>query len=232
MKHLLIILLSLLLLSAFSQVYTTSSKRKSHSQSTETRPGLFISIGLDKDFINNPALNAWTASHFNTTIKPNIIGGSLELGFVGVKYNGGVQLTLSEPFSVAGFYWGRRILRINSFRTFINLHIGDFNAGNFNTFAPLNYTLSPSQIGKNMVLQYNNVYFALSLKNIFKTKISAKDAFLLNSVEIKFSYMPFKGDWEYGYYQSPNKYLISTRVTGIPSFPSYFISVIYCLGIM
>jgi hypothetical protein len=192
--------------------------------------GLSFTFVVEKDFINLSAFNAWTNTNYHTKINPNIFSYGLNFGLMFKKYEFGVLVTSGYPYNFASFFVGRSIIRKPYFRSFIDFHIGTFSFGDFRNMNPPNYTLQPSQVGKDLILSYGAFACGLSLKGVFFTT-HEKDGYFFNSFEIKSSYIPPKTDgWSYGYNEGRTYHGVS--VTGIPNLPSFCTSLIYNIGVL
>jgi hypothetical protein len=203
---------------------------------------LFLGVGAEQTFINNSAFNAWTQTYHDRTIKSRPMFNG-ELDVITKRFDSGLHVTDAYPFGVWGVYFGERLTRRSSpIASFLNFDLGGFY-GHYDNIPPLQ-TLTPDQMGQKMELHYSSFYIGLSSRNYFNNlhfRIgSKKKGVSINSgFFVMAGYVPFGGDWQYGYNTSDDdpsddgngSYFKSNRIKSIPIMSNFFVSTGLVIGI-
>jgi hypothetical protein len=198
---------------------------------------LILSIGIDKTFINNPGFDSWTRLNYNKT-ENYLMSGHIDISLIVKSYDFGMHASAPYPYGIISLYAGKRLTAADSkISSYLNFEVGDFGAV-YTDISPVNYTLTPSQQGKQLQLNYYNTYFGLASKNYLnglsfsrgkgKNHISFNSGFFLD-----LGYEPWNGDWEYGYYVGSGKYssFKGTKVYGVPQLNHLFLDAGLFFGI-
>ena len=180
---------------------------------------LYAYFGTSEAYMDNRTFDLWTATNFNLTER---YGSNFyfDLGGLYKGYDLGVTANLSPTFGNAGVYAGRRLTGKNSFiSSWLNLEMGGF-FGKFTNIAPVNYTLTPDQVGQHMELHYNSFYMGLKLKNYFNflqynIKIGRARIPINTGFFVGLNWQPGGRNWKYGYYTQDTVFN-SVKITTIP----------------
>ena len=197
---------------------------------------IFFSIGAEKMFMNNQAFDNWTELNYNKKIN-NVAALSLDMNIIIKSNDFGVGAGVGNGYVIGSFYWGRRLTGLHSsVSSFLNFTFGVL--GEYPGVAPVNYTPTPDQQGKQLQLQYFPTYFGLSSKNYlnklsFRTGKGKKAVSYNSGFYANFGYEPWGGDWQYGYYKGSGRYsqFISNKVYGIPGLNKVFFTTGIFFGI-
>lgn len=168
-----------------------------------------FSVGAQQNIMNNQAFDAWTMSNYNKKIRLNITPAG-DLAYFAKKYDGGAGLSGLNGFTFISFYGGRRLTPLHSaISSWLNLGIGGLVV-NRSDIAPVNYVLTPDEVGQKNRLQYTMTYLELSSRNYLnnlhfrfgkKKKTSFNAGFYVTA-----GYDPFNNGryWKYGYDDTNN----------------------------
>jgi hypothetical protein len=130
---------------------------------------LSVSLGAGVSYMPNHIFNTWAKQNYGKDYHYPVTGYA-EIGFAGKNYDFGLQIEPSSNELVQGsIYFGRRVTSVKSpITSYLNVELGwlDFES---NDIAPLNYTLSPDQVGQKMELMYSVAYVGISSRNYINT---------------------------------------------------------------
>jgi hypothetical protein len=190
-----------------------------NSQNFQTDSMFFFGMGLSKLSINRLAFDQWTRANYNLTESYNL-NTYIDLDYIGGRYDLGLNFNLGSAFSTDLVYLGVRLTSPRSkIASWLNFEVGEFQ-GVFTNIAPVNYTLTPDQVGQKLELHYKQGYIGLTSKNFLnflhfntrlgKTKVPFNSGFFVSA-----GYQPGHGTWRYGYYNSDTVF-VSNKVRTIP----------------
>jgi hypothetical protein len=223
-KFLTLALLLLLYKSTFAQLNTYNAP-----------DDLFmISVGPSKMFLNNNYFNRWTVNNYRL-IDEVSTGIDVDLAVTGKYYNAGLLLSYSAPVLMAKAYFGRRLTNpFSPVSSWLNIEIGEISA-KFTNIAPVNYTLTPDEMGQNLELHYNAGYIGLMSKNylnflhgnikIGRVKIPVNSGFYVSA-----GFTPFARNWHYGYYRDGDTVFTSRKVNSIPKLSKFYANTGFFVG--
>ncbi|MES2060728.1 MAG: hypothetical protein V4456_02325 [Bacteroidota bacterium] len=148
-----------------------------------------FSVGAGIPSIDNRAFDNWTQINYNKKYT-NRVSVNIDLGAVYKNYDAGISFTgSSADFRTYTFYAGRKITSAKSpLVSFLNFGVGGLIITN-RSLAPLNYVLSPDEIGKDMELNYSATYIGIYSKNYLnnlgfgigkRKRVSVKPGFYVN----------------------------------------------------
>lgn len=193
---------------------------------------MIFSGGVHELYTGNTAFNAWTISNYNKRIEAPF-GGNIDLMFINFKnYDIGGNFSWNNVYGFGGGYIGRRLTNPNaSIASWLNIDIGSFYANYKNQVPPVNYTLTPDQIGQQLELHYTATYIGLTSKNYLNKKsirIGKRwGAVFIPSVSFSVGYEPFRNSaWNYGYYYTQasdtSRQFKNTSIRNIPHLSKVF----------
>lgn len=192
-------------------------------------------MGINGTVISNPAFDAWTTANYNKT-EHNSIGLNLDFDLLFSKYSAGICGDLAFPYIVADLYFGRRITPAPVV-SYINFKIGAFR-GSYNDIAPANYVAPSASRGDQFQLQNGRFYLGLESKNYIsfpdsKNQVKRGKIRWSSGFFAQFGYMPWRSNWEYGYYTGSGRASVfhGTTVSGIPALSNSFIEAGIFVGI-
>jgi hypothetical protein len=200
-------------------------------------PQLMVSAGISQTGINPSAFNSWTLNNYN---KLEHVGAGFNLDMVVINnhYEYGFGAAITEPYATLSLYAGRRLTPENKIiGSYLNLVAGEFLAV-YNNIPLTGYTPPPAARGHQIELHYADPFAGLQSRNYFnflhfKTG-KGKNAVSFNpGCMFNLSYMPWGGNWQYGYYTGSGKSedFHGTRETGIPNLSKVFWGTGLFLGI-
>jgi len=204
-------------------------------------PKFIFDVGINNTSINNPAFTGWAAGNYNRNANAGI-SGLFDITIAG-KWDAGFHLSTANPFLVADIEFGKRLTsRHSPIASYINIDYGEFNAM-FNDLAPLNYTLTPDQQGKQMQLKSRNSYLGITSRN-YVNRLNffvgrGHNAVFVSGFYAKAGWMPFRKQWEYGYYEdtgsdadgTPTYDFNSVKIDNIPNINNFFFDAGVFIGI-
>jgi hypothetical protein len=182
---------------------------------------LIMNIGVDDFSISRQAFDKWTRMNFNRVENnnPNIFA---DFGCIFRAYDIGVSLSSNGVgFDLTQGYIGRRLTRPQSpVSSWLNLEFGGIS-GQFTNIRPVNYVLTPDQVGQKLQLRYASNYWGLTSKNYLNflhynapslkhKKISINSGFF-----VSVDYQPYSRQWHYGYYNQDTIFT-AVRIKTIP----------------
>jgi len=166
------------------------------------------SVGFRQLFMNDGQFDTWTETNYNKKI--NLYSAvALDLGYYTKKYDGGIDISGTNSTYFLDLYFGERLTsKASNISSYLNLFVGGFQFNSYD-IKPIDYTLTPDQVGKKLKLNYGMYYFGLSSKTYFNKlhtcigkhkKVSLNSGFYVNA-----GYDPFNDRiWEYGYEDNAN----------------------------
>ena len=176
---------------------------------------LIMNIGVDDFSISRQAFDRWTRMNFNLVENnnPNIFA---DFGGIFRAYDFGTSVSSNGVgFDLTQGYIGRRLTRPQSpVSSWLNLEFGGIS-GTFTNIRPVNYVLTPDQVGQKLQLRYLSNYWGLTSKNYLNflhynaPSLKHKKIAINSGFFVSVDYQPYRRQWSYGYY---NKDTIFTSV--------------------
>jgi len=189
---------------------------------------MVFSGGIHELYTGNTAFNAWTTANYNKRIT-SPFGGNIDLMFIDFKnYDLGGNYSWSSVYGFGGGYIGRRLTHPNAgIASWLNIDLGSFYANYKNQVPPVNYTLTPDQVGKQLELHYTSTYIGLTSKNYLIKKGKRWAAIFIPTVFFSVGYEPFRNSaWNYGYYYTQasdtSQQFKNTHIRSIPHLSKVF----------
>jgi hypothetical protein len=213
---------------AFAQRGNYNYKTARRSKS-DCLTGVVLSAGVNHIFSDKTNFDVWANNTNHKTILQSPIGYNMDMTFVEKQYDFGYHLQGNYPYGLITFFVGTNLCRRPHFRSFLNAEIGGFQA-QAKHLTPPNYTLTPTQQGKTMFLEYSTGCVGLSLKNMYISKPNNNNSSFVSTIDVQFGYMPWHGTWDYGY--QSGKHFYGTPVSGIPQLSNMCFSITYSIGIL
>ena len=182
---------------------------------------LVMNIGVDNFFISRQAFDKWTRVNFNLVENnnPNIF---FDFGGIFRAYDFGISATSNGiGFDLTQGYIGRRLTRPRSpVSSWLNLEFGGIY-GQFTNIRPVNYVLTPDQVGQKLQLRYSSNYWGLTSKNYlnflhYNAPFFGHKKIPINTgVFASVDYQPYHRQWKYGYYNQDTVFT-SVKIKTIP----------------
>lgn len=191
--------------------------------------GVSMSLGANHFITDKTNFDAWTNSTCHKIVPQLPVGFNLDMTFMGKYADGGFHLQYNSPFSLSTLFIGTNLIRTPHFRSFLNAEVGFFEAEAYHV-SPPNYVPTQAQQGKSLYLEYETGSVGLSLKNVFVSRPNEAGTSFISSIDVQFGYMPWRGQWEYGYYSG--KHFHGAPVSGIPPLSNMCFSITYSIGFL
>ncbi|SDD74632.1 hypothetical protein SAMN05216464_102445 [Mucilaginibacter pineti] len=203
-----------------------------------------FSLGAGIPVVDNSAFDRWTQLNYNKKYNNNV-SGNADIGVVYKKFNAGIRVAAgSGDFVTYSFYAGRKLTADQSpLVSFLNFEVGGQSVVS-KTLAPVNYELSPDELGKDMQLNYNATFIGLYSKNYLshlginigkKKRVAITPGFYIG-----LEYRVGGGTWKYGYlqdngsdtyyyedgssYTTTNTKFVGNKVYDVPKLANKFMS--------
>jgi hypothetical protein len=196
--------------------------------------GISMSLGASHYFCDNTGFNAWANNVYHKSILQNPLGAALDITFVENRYDVGFRFIGNQPCGIMTFFAGTNLCRKPHFRSFLNAEVGVYEVEVHHTVPP-NYVPTFAQQINDSYLRYQTGCVGLSLKNMFVSHPNKNGTSFISSIDVQFDYMPFKGEWEYGYLYKTgthSSHFNGNPVSGIPAPSNMYFSVTYSIGFL
>ena len=168
-----------------------------------------FSLGPQQNIMNNPGFDVWARANYNKRISLNISPAG-DLAYFGKKYDAGLNVSGLNGFAFFSFYAGRRLTSLHSrISSWLNFGVGGFSLHR-SDIAPVNYILTPDEVGEKMRLQYNTTFFELTSRNYLNNlhwRIGRNKKTSLNAgfyVTAGYDPLRYNRTWKYGYDDEAN----------------------------
>jgi hypothetical protein len=196
---------------------------------------MVLSGGVQELFTANTAFNGWSAANYNKHFSAPFTG-NVNLAFINFKnYEIGGNLSWNSLYGFGGGYLGRSLTSSRSgITSWLDIDIGYFYANYGNQVLPLNYTLTPDQVGKQLELHYTSTYIGITSKNYFNKQairvgVKRLGATFIPALHFSVGYEPFNNTgYQYGYYYTrasdTSKQFRGVPIRNIPHLSKLFFS--------
>jgi hypothetical protein len=182
----------------------------------DLKPGetIYFNMGYDHTFINGNAFDAWTRANFNLTEKYRD-GAFFDLGSFINRFDAGLDAEFGNRVSTVNVYFGRELTSRNStISSWLNIGIGAYYY-ELKNIAPVNYMLTPDEIGQKLELHYTATTLSLTSKNYLKifrikSKVQKKNGYINSGFFVSAGYQFNTPKWQYGYYNTDTVFTART----------------------
>lgn len=192
------------------------------------RYAILVDFRVNKMSVNNKKFDKWTTDHQYRSKKP-LTGFSPALWVLINKNDFGYQQIVSSPYVISSLFYGRSVIRVKDFKSFLNFDLGRLSSS-YDDIVPPNCSAVQ---GQKMKLVYRALYCGLSSKTIWLKHITDGVALDLG-FDLNAGYMPWDGRWRYGYFVPVNN-LSSTfsgrYVSSLPALSKFCFSSTVFIGI-